>query len=89
MAQYGLGHWRGDTDYQTKGYQATSGVLRCAEQAGLIALDLAPPMKAAIDARGLSALYRSEHNSPEGNHLVAELLAGELTRRRLLPRPAE
>jgi hypothetical protein len=80
MAQYGLGHCLGDADYQNQGYQATSGVLRCAKQAGLIALDLAPPMKAAIDARGLGTLYRSEHNSPEGNHLVAELLASELTR---------
>jgi len=87
MAQYGLGHWRGDVGYQSQGYQANSGVLRCAAQAGLIALDLAPPMKAAIDARGLSALFRSEHNSPEGNHLVAELLASELMRRRLLPKP--
>jgi hypothetical protein len=85
MAQYGLGHWRGDTDYQSKGYQATANVLRCAEQAGLIALDLAPPMKAATDARGLGTLYRAEHNSPEGNRLVAELLASELMRRRLLP----
>jgi hypothetical protein len=80
VAQYGLGHWRGDADYQSRGYQATSGVLRCAKEAGLIALDLAPPMKAAIDARGLATLYRSEHNSPEGNRLVAELLANELTR---------
>jgi hypothetical protein len=63
-------------------------VLRCAQEAGLIALDLAPPMKAAIDARGQSALYRGEHNSPEGNRLVAELLASELMRRHLLPKPA-
>jgi hypothetical protein len=89
MAQYGLGHWRGDTRYQSKGYQATANVLRCAAQAGLIALDLAPPMKAAIDARGLGVLFRNEHNSPEGNRLVAELLASELTRRRLLPKPTE
>jgi len=88
MAQYGLGHWRGDTGYQGQGYQATSGVLRCAQEAGLIVLDLAPPMKAAIDARGQSALYRGEHNSPEGNRLVAELLASELMRRHLLPKPA-
>jgi hypothetical protein len=87
MAQYGLGHWRGDAGYQAQGYQATSGVLRCAAQAGLVALDLAPPMKAAIDARGIGTLYRGEHHSPEGNRLVAELLASELTRRRLLPKP--
>ena len=89
VAQYGLGHWRGDADYQSRGYQATSGVLRCAKEAGLIALDLAAPMKAAIDARGLGALYRGEHNPPEGNRLVAELLAGELTRCHFLPKPAE
>ena len=88
MAQYGLGHWRGDADYQSQGYQATANVLRCADQAGLVALDLAPPMKAAIDARGLGTLYRAEHHSPEGNRLVAELLAGELMRRRLLPHAA-
>jgi hypothetical protein len=89
IAQYGLGHWGGDTGYQSKGYQATANVLRCAAQAGLIALDLAPPVKAAIDARGLGALFVSEHHSPEGNRLVAELLANELTRRHLLTRPAE
>jgi hypothetical protein len=88
MAQYGLGHWRGDTGYQGEGYQATANVLRCAEQAGLVALDLAPPMKAAIDARGPGTLYRAEHNSPEGNRLIAELLANELMRRRLLPHAA-
>jgi len=85
MAQYGLGHWRGDADYQGQGYRSAATVLRCATEAGLVALDLAPPLKAAIDARGFDALYRSEHHSSEGNRLVAELLAGELVRHRLLP----
>ena len=87
MAQYGLGHWRGDAGYQGEGYHATAAVLQCAAHAGLVAFDLAAPLKAAIGARGLGALYRSEHHSPEGNRLVADLLAGELMRHRLLPRP--
>ena len=41
-------------------------------------------MKVVIETRGLDALYRTDHQSAEGNRVVAELLMHELVRRGLL-----
>jgi hypothetical protein len=89
LGQYGLGHWRGDAAYRAEGSRAVAAVMHCAAEAGLIALDLGQPLKAAIGARGLGALYRSEHHSPDGNRLVAELVAQELAKHHLLPAASE
>jgi hypothetical protein len=88
VAQYGRGYWGADAPYKSRAIGASRNVLACAEKAGLVALDLAPPLEAAIKARGLDVLFQSEHQSAEGNRVVAELIRHELERRKLLPATA-
>jgi hypothetical protein len=85
VAQYGRGYWQADAAYKARADGATHKVLGCAEKAELPTLDLAPPLAAAIEARGLATLFRSEHHSAEGNRVVADLILRELVRARLLP----
>jgi hypothetical protein len=87
VAQYGRGYWEADAAYMATAAGATARVLGCAEKAGLVVFDLAPPLKAAIEARGLATLYRSEHHSAEGNRVMADLIFHELVRTRLLAPP--
>ena len=84
VAQYGRGYWEADAAYKARANAATARALDCAAKAGLLAIDLAPPLKAAIEARGLAALFRSEHHSAAGNRVVADLILQELARRKLL-----
>jgi hypothetical protein len=84
MAQYGRGYWRSYTEREKGVAPSVRKVLGCAADAGLIAFDLADPLKAVIDARGLDALYRTDHHATAGNRIVAELLMQELIRRGLL-----
>ena len=88
VAQYGRGYWEADAAYRARARGSSAGVLGCAAAAGLAAFDLAGPLQAAIEARGLSTLYGSEHHTPEGNRTVAELIYRELVRRNLLPQAA-
>jgi hypothetical protein len=85
LAQYGRGVWIADGAYKAKALRDIHTVLGCAGEAGLIAYDLVEPLKPVIEARGLDALFRIEHHTPEGNHIVAELIQRELERRHLLP----
>ncbi|NDH61691.1 MAG: hypothetical protein EBY18_08555 [Alphaproteobacteria bacterium] len=84
MAQYGRGYWRGYADREKTVAPTVARVLGCAAEAGLMPFDLSDPMKAVIETRGLDALYRTDHQSAEGNRVVAELLMHELVRRGLL-----
>lgn len=84
MAQYGRGYWRGYADRETTVAPAVRKVLGCAADAGLLPFDLAQAMKPVIEARGIDALYRTDHHSAEGNRVVADLVMVELTRRGLL-----
>jgi hypothetical protein len=84
VAQYGRGYWQADSAYRAEAAAATHKVLGCAEKAGLLVFDLAPPLGAATEARGLATLYRSEHHSAEGNRVVADLILRELVRDKLL-----
>jgi hypothetical protein len=88
VAQYGRGYWEADAAYRAHAHGSSAKVLGCAAAAGLAAFDLAPPLQSAIEARGLPALYSSEHHTPEGNRTVAELIYRELVRRNLLPQAA-
>jgi hypothetical protein len=88
VAQYGRGYWEADAAYQARAHGSSRNALGCAAAAGLVAFDLAGPLQAAIEARGLSTLFSSEHHTPEGNRIVAELIYRELLRRHLLPQPA-
>ena len=45
-------------------------------------------MPAGIEARGFDGLFRTDHHSAEGNHVVADLLLRERVRRQLLPQAA-
>jgi hypothetical protein len=85
LAQYGRGVWIADGTYKADALHDIATVLGCASEAGLIPFDLAEPLKAAVEARGLDAIFRSEHHTPEGNRVVAELILQELVRRHLLP----
>src|SRR5262249_3143178 len=84
LAQYGRGVWIADGAYKAKAFRDIATVLRCAGDAGLIPFDLAEPLTAAVQARGLDALFRSEHHTPEGNRVTAELILQELVRRHLV-----
>src|SRR5262249_10940305 len=84
LAQYGRGVWIADGAYRAKALHDIGTVLDCAGAAGLIPFDLAQPLKPAVDARGLDAIFRREHHTPQGNRLVAELIQQELVRHHLL-----
>lgn len=84
MAQYGRGYWRGYAERETTVAPTVRKVLGCAAEAGLIAFDLAGQLKEVADARGLDALYRTDHHSAAGNRVVADLVMVELVRRGLL-----
>jgi hypothetical protein len=89
MAQYGRGYWGDDTRKKARAVATARTVLGCAAKAGLLALDLHDPLKAAVEARGKEPLFRIEHHSPEGNRLVADLLVQELVRQQLLAQAAK
>jgi hypothetical protein len=89
MAQYSRGYWKDNGLYGTADHRAVQKVLGCAAAAGLIPFDLSDTLKAAVDAHGANALYRSDHHSAEGNRVVADLIMRELVRRRLLTNRAD
>lgn len=89
MAQYSRGYWNDKGPHGTADHRAMRRVLGCAAEAGLIAFDLSDTLKAAVDARGTDALYRSDHHSAEGNRVVADLVMRELIDRRLLSKMAD
>jgi hypothetical protein len=89
MAQYSRGYWKEGGLYGTADHRAVQKVLGCAAAAGLIPFDLSDTLKAAVDARGAGALYRSDHHSAEGNQVVADLVMRELIKRGLLRNTAD
>ncbi len=89
MAQYSRDYWKQCGPYGTADHRAVQKVLGCAAAAGLIPFDLSDPLKAAVDARGVNALYRSDHHSAEGNRVVADLVMRELVKRRLVTQTAD
>jgi hypothetical protein len=88
VAQYGRAYWTGDAERKARDLSAVRKVLNCASEAGLIPIDLADPMKPAIEARGVDALFRTDHHSADGNRVAADLIMHELVRRHLLPQTA-
>jgi hypothetical protein len=52
--------------------------LHCAHEAGMTTLDFYEPTRKAIEARGIDAIYRQFHYSPEGNRLIARAIADVL-----------
>jgi hypothetical protein len=47
---------------------------------------MAAPLKALIMERGIDAMFRSDHHSPEGNRATAAAISQALTGHRLLTR---
>ncbi len=84
MAQYSREYWTQSAGRRAEDQRSVDKVMGCAGAAGLIPFDLARPMQSVIDARGVDALYRSDHHSAEGNRIVAGLLLQELERLKLI-----
>lgn len=87
LAQYGLGHWRADADYQRRGYGSTRAALACAKQSGLAVLDVSEPLASLVNASGTQPLFLTEHHSAKGNRLIAGMVQRELIQHGLLPGP--
>ncbi|MBX9942639.1 MAG: hypothetical protein K2Y40_01035 [Reyranella sp.] len=87
VAQYDLGVWGKDRWYGIEERRLSRLVLQCAAEARLATLDLFEVLDQTVRTHGLGALYgdRSTHHNAAGNRLVAESIAAELGRRRLLP----
>lgn len=88
MAQYSRDYWTQSAAGRAESRRSIQAVLGCASEAGLIPFDLSDPMKAVIDAKGVNALYRSDHHSAEGNRTVADIVLRELVGRRLVAQTA-
>lgn len=89
MAQYSRNYWNENGLFGTADHRAVGKVLGCAAAAGLIPFDTADAFQSAVDARGATALYRTDHHSAEGNRVVADLVMRELVSRRLLTQTAD
>jgi hypothetical protein len=85
VAQYSRDHAMADAEGKARDFRTVRTVLDCATAAGLAAFDLAEPLNAAIEQRGIDSLYRTDHHSAGGNRVVADLIKRELIRRGLLP----
>jgi hypothetical protein len=88
MAQYSREYWTESATRQAEDRRSVQKVLGCAAEAGLIPFDLSTSMKAVVDAKGVNALYRSDHHSAEGNRVVADIVLRELVGRRLVAQTA-
>ena len=86
VAQYSRNFLKENGLFGTADHRAVRKVLECAATAGLIPFDTADALKAAVEARGADAFYRTDHHSAEGNRMVADLVMLELFHRRLLTR---
>ncbi len=89
LAQYSRHYWEDNRLFGTADHRAVGKVLGCAAAAGLIPFDIADKLKSAVDASGAAAVYRTDHHSPEGNRVVADLVMRELVNRRLLGQTAD
>ena len=83
VAEYSRGHWMADAEGKARDFAKTRPVLECAEKAGLIPLDMAELLKPVMEQRGIDAMFRSDHHSPEGNRATAEAIGQTLAVRRL------
>ena len=84
VAQYDFYVWQ-NAEFGAEQRRASGVVLKCAEAAGLIPIDLYEKTASAIRAEGRDKVYRAWHPSPRGYRLIAEEIAAELDRRHILP----
>lgn len=85
VAQYAPDYWEhDDAEERVEERTMSRGVLACAAEAGLATFDTFDVIDRTVRERGLEYLYLEEHHSPGGNRVIAEAIAAELERRRLL-----
>jgi hypothetical protein len=84
VLQYGRDEWQ-PTPRNRPDFAASHRVLHCAAKAGVAVLDTLDALEGAVSARGLDAVYREGHHSPEGNQIVAQAIAAVLAKRDVLP----
>jgi hypothetical protein len=77
VLQYERTDWKADPR-SSEEYVQSRRVLDCAAASGLAVLDLGDTIERAVQARGVDALYREDHHSPEGNRIVAGAIAAKL-----------
>jgi hypothetical protein len=86
VAQYDKMTWNSGLEYMAEEHSKANTVLRCAADAGFATLDTFDVVKHAIEVRGLDMLYIWMHHSAEGNHLISEMIAAELSQHPRLSR---
>ncbi|HTE34927.1 MAG TPA: GDSL-type esterase/lipase family protein [Reyranella sp.] len=84
VAQYDFYVWQ-NAEFAAVQRRVSQAVLKCAEAAGLASLDLYDRTEQAVRTRGLETMYLTWHPSAEGYRLIAEAIAAELERRRMVP----
>ena len=85
VAQYLPHVWKEGQAFANEQRRLSQGVLRCAADAGLRTLDSFSVIDDVVRKRGIEAVYRVWHHTPEGNRLVADAIAAELGRLDLRP----
>ncbi len=72
--------WRNPAEFQAEHRRLSQLMLDCADAAGLATLDLFAQVDRAVQARGVNALFLTDHHSAEGYRLVADAIAAEFER---------
>jgi len=85
VAQYDFYVWM-DAAFAAEQRRLSQDVLKCAEAARLIPVDLYDRTAEAVRTEGRDKIYRTWHPSPEGYRLIAGEIAAELARRHMLLR---
>lgn len=85
VAQYDFYVWE-NAAFGAEQRRLSRGVLDCAARAGLATVDLYEATEKAVRGKGRNAVYRSWHPSPEGYRLIADGIADEIEKRKMLGR---
>jgi len=72
-----------NAEYAAETRRTTGALLKCAADLGLATLDLFDVDKDAVARRGLEAMFRLSHPSPEGARLSADAIAAALAKLQL------
>ncbi len=84
VAQYDFYVWV-DPEFGAEQHRKSKTVLRCAEQAGLAAVDTYDAMSDAVKKDGRKSVYGSWHPNVAGYQLIADQIAAEIRKRGYIP----